>query len=101
MDAELEGERADVLLIGLAGRTSTKNYIARLVRMLGPSLIVPTHHDAFFGPLDAGVRLLPRIDLDGFLADARIHAPDARLITPDYFEVIGVPRGDARQAAIE
>ena len=99
VDAELDGERADVLLVGLAGRRYTRNYVARLVHALGPSLVVPTHHDAFFAPLAHGVHLLPRIDLDGFVTDVRAHAPDARVITPGYFEVIGVPTGDAGAAA--
>jgi L-ascorbate metabolism protein UlaG (beta-lactamase superfamily) len=101
VDAELDDERADVLLVGLAGRTSTRNYVARLARALAPKLIVPTHHDAFFSPLSAGVHLLPRIDLDGFVRDARSAAPDARIVTPDYFEVLGVPRHDASRSTLE
>ncbi len=100
VDAELDGERADVLLVGLAGRASTRNYVGRLVHALSPSLIVPTHHDAFFAPLERGVHLLPRIDLEGFVDEARAHAPDARIITPDYFDVIGVPRGAPGKAVI-
>jgi len=100
VDAELDGERADVLLVGLAGRTSTRNYVGRLVHALSPSLVVPTHHDAFFAPLDRGVHLLPRIDLEGFVTEARAQSPDARIITPGYFEVIGVPRGAANKAVI-
>ena len=53
-----------------------------------PRLIVPTHHDAFFGPLDGGLRLLPGIDLDGFVADARGHAPSATIVTPAYDEAL-------------
>ena len=100
VDAELDGARADVLLVGLAGRKATRNYLARLVSALEPKLIVPTHHDAFFGPLDDGVHLLPRIDLAGFASEARYCAPKATLITPDYFEPICVPPDDARGSVI-
>jgi hypothetical protein len=86
--------------VGLAGRTLTKNYVARLVRALGPKLVVPTHHDAFFGPLSRGVHLLPRIDLPGFVRDARAAGPDATIITPAYFEELSVPHGDAGAARL-
>jgi L-ascorbate metabolism protein UlaG (beta-lactamase superfamily) len=100
VDAELAGRRADVLLVGLAGRRATRDYLGRLIGALAPSLIVPTHHDAFFGPLDRGVRLLPGIDLDGFAAEARAHAPAATIVTPDYGEALAVPPADARGAQL-
>jgi L-ascorbate metabolism protein UlaG (beta-lactamase superfamily) len=90
VDAELEGERADVLLVGLAGRQATRDYVARLVHALEPSVIVPTHHDAFFAPLDRGVHLLPKIDLDGFVSEAKSLAPRARVVTPSYFEALAI-----------
>jgi hypothetical protein len=46
------------------------------------------------------VHLLPRIDLKGFVQDARGAAPDARVITPDYFEVLCVP-SDASRASLD
>jgi L-ascorbate metabolism protein UlaG (beta-lactamase superfamily) len=101
VDAALAGVRADVLLVGLAGRRATRDYLARLCDALAPRLIVPTHHDAFFAPLEGGVRLLPGIDLDGFVADARAHAPAARVITPDYDEAIAVPDDAAASALVD
>lgn len=100
VDAELEGERADVLLVGLAGRKTTENYVARLVNALDPKLVVPTHHDAFFAPLERGLHLLPGIDLDGFVSEVRMRVPDATVITPDYLEKIRVPPNDARGAVL-
>lgn len=98
VDAALEGVRADVLLVGLAGRRATRDYFERLYCALAPKLIVPTHHDAFFAPLDDGVHLLPGIDLDGFVAEARARAPAATVATPDYGETLAVSL-DARAAA--
>lgn len=100
VDAELEGERADVLLACLAGRKGTENYVARLITALDPGLVVPTHHDAFFAPLDRGLHLLPGIDLDGFVSEVAMRAPQARIITPDYEEPICVPAKDARGAVL-
>lgn len=96
IDAEIAGLHADVLLVGLAGRRGTERYLNRLVDALSPALIVPTHHDAFFSPVDDGVYLLPRIDVDGFLRDCAIYAPRATALTPLYHETICVPAGDAR-----
>ena len=100
IDAELDGERADVLLACLAGRTGTENYVARLISALGPKLVVPTHHDAFFAPLERGLHLLPGIDVEGFVSEVFRRAPKASVITPDYLEPICVPPNDARGAVL-
>ena len=100
IDAELDGERADVLLACLAGRTGTENYVARLISALGPKLVVPTHHDAFFAPLERGLHLLPGIDVEGFVSEVFRRAPKASVITPDYQEPICVPPNDARGAVL-
>ncbi len=99
VDAELAGVRADVLLVGLAGRHGTRDYLQRLYCALAPRLVVPTHHDAFFAPLDGGLHLLPGIDLDGFVAETRMHAATATVVTPGYDEVLAIP-ADARAAAL-
>lgn len=88
VDSELEGERADVLLVGLAGRKGTPRYLERLLGALTPSVVVPTHHDAFFAPLEAGVHLLPGIDLDGFASAVRTHAPRAQIAWRTYGEPV-------------
>jgi len=100
IDAELEGERADVLLACLAGREGTENYVGRLLSALSPKLVVPTHHDAFFAPLERGLHLLPGVDLDGFVAEVRTRVSDAAVITPGYEEPICVPAGDARGSVL-
>jgi L-ascorbate metabolism protein UlaG (beta-lactamase superfamily) len=100
VDAAIEGEQADVLLVGLAARRDTRDYVGRLTRSLRPKLLVPTHHDSFFGPLDRGVHLLPGIDLDGFVNEARRLAPGARVITPDYHETLAIPASEARDAVL-
>jgi L-ascorbate metabolism protein UlaG (beta-lactamase superfamily) len=100
IDAELDGEQADVLLACLAGRKGTENYVARLVSALSPKLVVPTHHDAFFAPLERGLHLLPGIDLEGFVSEVFTRAPKAAVITPDYEEPICVPPGDARGSVL-
>lgn len=86
VDAELDGERADVLLVGLAGRQATRDYLERLIGALSPEIIAPTHHDAFFAPLEAGFHTIPGMDIDGFVSEARRIAPRARVAFSDYGE---------------
>lgn len=101
IDVRLEGLHADVLLVGLAGRRATERYLGRLTSLLSPSVVVPTHHDAFFAPLEAGARLLPGIDLDGFFGEVARVAPHTRLVTPTYDDVCAIPlAGDARDLTI-
>ncbi len=99
VDAELDGESADVLLACLAGRKSTQNYTARLISALSPKLVIPTHHDAFFAPLERGLHLLPGVDVEGFVSEV-FQRGRAAVITPDYLEPICVPPDDARGAVL-
>jgi L-ascorbate metabolism protein UlaG (beta-lactamase superfamily) len=87
VDAELEGEHADVVLMGLAGRQFTPGYVGRLMDALKPRVVFPTHHDAFFAPLEDGLRLLPGIDLDGWVREV---SPHAEVILADYGETVQV-----------
>jgi L-ascorbate metabolism protein UlaG (beta-lactamase superfamily) len=100
IDAELDGERADVLIAGLAGWQRTERYVERLISLLDPKLVVPTHHDAFFAPLERGLHLLPGVDIDGFVSKVHQNAQKACVITPDYEEPICVPANDARSAVL-
>jgi L-ascorbate metabolism protein UlaG (beta-lactamase superfamily) len=95
VDAALQGRRADVVLVGLAGRQATRGYLQRLLGALEPSVVIPTHHDTFFRPLEAGPRLLPGIHLDGFVAETRRHRPGARIVMPTYEDVLHVPADPA------
>ncbi len=98
IDAEVAGERADVILMGLAGRRATRDYVRRLTSALQPKLVVPTHHDLFFSPLEDGLRLLPGVDLPGFVAETKAFAPGATIALPSYGEPLQIPLSDARGA---
>jgi hypothetical protein len=43
---------------------------------------------------------LPGIDLEGFVSEVFLRAPEASVITPDYGEPICVPAKDARGAVL-
>ena len=95
IDAELEGLRADVVIIGLAGRFATRQYIPRLTGLLGPKWIVPTHYDYFFSPLEDGLKLLPGINLNGFFGETASAAPRAQIVMPDFNEGVRFPLSGA------
>ncbi len=101
VDAQLDGLHADVLLLGLAGRHATPRYVERMTGLLRPAVLIPTHHDYFFGPMDSGPRLLPGINLGGFFADAARCAPSARIVTPTYADVVALPmQGSVRDVVV-
>lgn len=60
----------DYLLMGIAGRRFTRNYTERTIRTLDPSVIIPTHHDDFFQPLDASMRFSFNVRFDRFVDEA-------------------------------
>ncbi|MBX3159528.1 MAG: MBL fold metallo-hydrolase [Deltaproteobacteria bacterium] len=53
LEDEIVDRGVDVFLCGISGRRFTPRYIERIVRALDPKLVVPTHYDDFFVPLDA------------------------------------------------
>ncbi len=70
LDESLQRLEADILLAGLSGAEHTENYIARLCGPLKTKTIIPTHYDAFFGPIEDGLQVLPIVDLDKFFSDS-------------------------------
>ena len=67
----------------------------------GRSLVVPTHHDAFFAPLERGVFSLAAASISRASSRRSVSgAPDASVITPDYEEPICVPPEDARGSVL-
>ena len=52
IDDEVPGGGVDVFLAGLAGRGFTRDYWKRILTRLHPNVVVASHHDDFFRPLD-------------------------------------------------
>ena len=85
----------DVLIPGVAGAKNRPGYVERLVAMLRPKAIVPTHYDAFFQPLAAGLKTMFAADLPAFFAELERHAPDAAVVMPDLLEAVTIAPGGA------
>jgi len=53
IDDEIRHRGVDVFLAGIAGRRFTEDYWPRILRALEPRVVVASHFDDFFRPLDA------------------------------------------------
>lgn len=66
---ELEGLSADVLCLCAIGRRYRPRYVAEAVARLRPRYVIACHWDWFFAPYEAPPRLLPGVDLAGFISE--------------------------------
>ena len=63
IDEAIRGPRVDYFLAGVAGRSFTSGYWERIVPKLDPAVVIPTHYDDFFAPLDAELGFAANVDL--------------------------------------
>ena len=71
IDEEFDGMQADVVCLCAIGRKHRPHYVQAVVDALRPKWIIPCHWDWFFTPYGAPARLLPGVDLPGFLDEIR------------------------------
>ncbi len=83
VDDEVRHRDVDVFLAGVAGRGFTPGYWSRILPRLAPSVIVPTHYDDFFRPLDASMGLSTNVNL--------AHVPDEVGAISRDFQVAALP----------
>lgn len=76
LEDEVIDANVDIFLCGISGRRFSPHYLARVVRALSPSVIVPMHYDDFFRPLDAAPRFSFNVNLTGFAEEARAVSRD-------------------------
>jgi L-ascorbate metabolism protein UlaG (beta-lactamase superfamily) len=81
----------DVFLAGVTGRQVTPRYWERILPRLDPRVVVPTHYDDFFAPLDKPLRLVRRVDLAGL--------PDELRAVSGATTLAAVPRDPGRPPA--
>jgi L-ascorbate metabolism protein UlaG (beta-lactamase superfamily) len=81
IDDAVRHRGVDVFLAGIAGRNFTERYWDRILPLLDPATIVPTHYDNFFVPLTDQMELMgnARIselqgEVGGVSRDARVRA---------------------------
>ncbi len=71
----------DLFLCGISGRRFAPRYIERIVRVLQPARILPTHHDDLFRPLDTPARFSFNVNLTGFADEVRRASRDLPIAT--------------------
>jgi L-ascorbate metabolism protein UlaG (beta-lactamase superfamily) len=79
IDAALPNEPVDVFLAGIAGRSVTPRYWARVLPRLDPRVVVPTHYDDFFKPLGERLRFVSRVRLEAVPDEIHAVSRDATL----------------------
>ncbi|MDX6660725.1 MAG: hypothetical protein QOJ55_1547 [Solirubrobacteraceae bacterium] len=63
VDDAIRHSGIDVFLAGVAGRSFTDAYWARILPKLDPRIVVPTHYDDFFRPLGEEMDLVANVKL--------------------------------------
>jgi L-ascorbate metabolism protein UlaG (beta-lactamase superfamily) len=86
-DAELKDDPVDVFLAGVAGRGVTPRYWERILPLLDPRVVVPTHYDNFFSPLGRQQDFVRGVGL--------AQVPDEVARVADSAQVAALPRIDA------
>jgi L-ascorbate metabolism protein UlaG (beta-lactamase superfamily) len=88
IEDEIRFRGVDYFLAGVAGRGFTRDYWKRILRRLEPRVVVPTHYDDFFAPLDAPLGFTTNVHL------ARV-PEEVRAVSAD-FSVAALPRVSGR-----
>lgn len=86
-----DGIGADLLLLGIAGRGDTGEYLDAVAAAVKPRLLVPIHLDNFFRSLERGVSLLPGIRFREFCRAAALKVPASRLATLPLCSQVDIP----------
>jgi L-ascorbate metabolism protein UlaG (beta-lactamase superfamily) len=96
IDDNLRGLKADILLLGLAGRFKTRDYVKRMISALEPHIIIPCHYDWFFTSLDTKTRHLPGIKLGHFIREVHDVNSDIRIIVPGIGSTVELSKSGGR-----
>jgi L-ascorbate metabolism protein UlaG (beta-lactamase superfamily) len=79
IDDAVREQGIDVFLAGVAGRSFTRDYWKRILPLLDPSVVVPTHYDNFFRPLGQDMEFVTGVELSGLPDEIGAVSADARL----------------------
>lgn len=70
---QLEGIQADVLCLCAAGWKHRPNYVQWAIEKIKPKYVIPCHWDSFLRPYHSRAKLMPGVDLDGFVSEIKKH----------------------------
>jgi L-ascorbate metabolism protein UlaG (beta-lactamase superfamily) len=92
IDDRVPGGGVDVFLAGIAGRSFTRDYWARILRLLQPRAVLASHFDDFFRPIEAPMGFSTNVNLTAF--------PDEVAAVSRDFEVGALPLLQAVGSAV-
>jgi L-ascorbate metabolism protein UlaG (beta-lactamase superfamily) len=91
VDDAVRERGVDVFLAGVAGRSFTDRYWQRVLPLLDPAVVVPTHYDNFFRPLGRQLE---------FVTDVRLsELPEEIGAVGSDIELAALPRADGERPA--
>jgi L-ascorbate metabolism protein UlaG (beta-lactamase superfamily) len=88
IDDAVRERGVDVFLAGVAGRSFTREYWQRILPLLDPRVVVPTHYDNFFRPLGQPMEFVSNVQLASLPDEINAVSADASLAA--------LPRADRR-----
>lgn len=86
IDEAVRERGVDVFLAGVAGRGFTRDYWQRILPLLEPRVVVPTHYDNFFRPLGQPLEFVSNVQLS--------ELPDEIGAVSRDIELAALPRSD-------
>jgi L-ascorbate metabolism protein UlaG (beta-lactamase superfamily) len=86
VDDAVRERGVDVFLAGVAGRGFTRDYWQRILPLLEPKVVVPTHYDNFFRPLGQPLEFVSNVQLS--------ELPDEIGSVSGEIELAALPRSD-------
>jgi len=78
----------DIFLAGVAGRRFTRDYWPRILRRLEPRLIVASHFDDFFRPIEAPAGFSTNVNLSALPEEIGKVSRDFKVVAPRVMEVL-------------
>jgi L-ascorbate metabolism protein UlaG (beta-lactamase superfamily) len=78
----------DLFLAGVAGRRFTRDYWPRILRRLEPQVVVASHFDDFFRPVEATAGFSANVNLSAVPEEIGRVSRDFRVVAPRVMEVL-------------
>jgi L-ascorbate metabolism protein UlaG (beta-lactamase superfamily) len=91
LDGEIRHRGVDVFLAGIAGRRFTDRYWQRILGALAPRVVVASHFDDFFRPLDADAGFSLNVNLAAFPEEIDGISADIAVAALQPFVALGAP----------
>jgi L-ascorbate metabolism protein UlaG (beta-lactamase superfamily) len=89
IDDRVPSGGVDVFLAGIAGRSFTRDYWVRILRLLEPRTVVASHFDDFFRPLQAPMSFSTNVNLAAFPAEVAAVGRDFEVRALPLLQAVG------------